>query len=56
MMTGLRKSAMIRCLSKLYEEKGTDFKPTELYELSTSQLKNKINQIRGYKRKGGGTL
>ena len=50
-MSGIRKSGQQRCLMNLYEKKGIKYDPREVQELSTSQLKNRINQIRGYKYK-----
>jgi len=51
-MTGLRKSNQQRCLMNLYDGKGIKYNPREVLELSTGQLRNKINQMRGYRYKG----
>mgnify|MGYP000306093448 CR=1 FL=1 len=55
-MSGLRKTSMINCLSNLLILKGIEFNVKEINELSTSQLRHKINEVRGHKRKGGGIL
>ena len=49
-MSGLRKSNQQRCLMNLYEKKGIKYDPREVMELSTGELRNKINQIRGYNK------
>lgn len=51
-MAGLRKSQQIKTLERLYEQKAIKFDVKEIQELSTHQLRNKINQIRGYRYKG----
>jgi len=52
-MSGLRKTAQQRCLMNLYDEKGIKYDTREILELSTGELRNKINQIRGYNMNRG---
>lgn len=53
-MSGLRKSGQQRCLMNLYDNKGIKYDPREVLELSTSQLRNRINQIRDYQYRTDG--
>jgi len=45
-MSGIRKSHSINSLSRLYEQKGIDYKRKELEELSNAQLQKKIKELK----------
>jgi len=55
-MGGLSKTGQINALARLYERKKMKFDMAELQTLTAGELRHRIKELRGYKRKGAGRM
>jgi len=55
-MAGLSKTGQQNALARLYERNGIKYNMHEIQKLSTGELRHKINEIRGHKRKKAGRM